>query len=79
MTQNLNLFEDYQNYPPAQMFFVKKVFLKILQNSQENGCVEVSVSFFDKFARLIHATLSKITLTQIFSCKFCVIFQNTFL
>ena len=34
------------------MFFIKKVFLKILQNSQENGCVGVSASFFDNLQDL---------------------------
>ena len=43
--------------------YVKKMFLKILQNSQENICVKVE----------------KETLAQMFSCEFCEIFKNTFL
>ena len=41
---------------------VKKVFLEISQNSQENTCV-----FFNKE-----------TLAQVFSCEFCEISKNTF-
>ena len=42
---------------------LKKVFLKIAQNSQENTCARVS------FLRLWHRYLS---------CEFCAIFKNTF-
>ena len=55
----------------AQRCSVKKVFLEISQTSQENTCVRVSFlikSFFIK----------KDTLVQVFSCKFCEIFKNTF-
>ena len=45
---------------------VKKVFLEISQNSQENTCA--SVSFLMK----------KETLAQVFSCEFCEISKNTF-
>ena len=48
------------------MCSVKKVFLKISQNSQENTCARVSF--------LRPATL----LTQVFSCEFCEISKNTF-
>ena len=44
---------------------IKKVFLKISQNSQENTCARVSFS-------------KKETLTQAFSCEFLEIFKNTF-
>ena len=43
---------------------VKKVFLKISKNSQENTCARVSFL---------------IKLGQVFSCEFCEIFKNTFL
>ena len=46
----------------AQRCSVKKVFLEISQNSQENTRV-----FF-----------TKETLTQVFSCEFCEISKNTF-
>ena len=56
---------------------VKKLFLKISQNSQENNCARVS--FFNKTAGLRPATLlKKETLAQVFSRKFCEIFKNTF-
>ena len=44
---------------------VKKIFLKILQNSQENTCGRVNF-------------IKKETLAQVFSCEFCKIFKNTF-
>ena len=47
----------------------KKVFLEILQNSQENTCA--TVSFFCNFIR-------KETLAQVFSCEYCEISKNTF-
>ena len=46
---------------------VKKVFLEILQNSQENNCARVSFFF-----------IKKETLAQVFSCEFCEISKNTF-
>ena len=54
---------------------VKKSFLKISQISQENTCVRV---YFNKFTCLRLATLSKETLTYVFSCEFSEIFKNTF-
>ena len=46
-----------------------KMFLRVLQNSQESICV--GVSFWKN--RMI-----KKTLTQVFSCEFCKIFKNTY-
>ena len=46
--------------------FCKKVFLKILQNSQENTCIKA------------RNFIKKETPLQVFSCKFCEIFKNTF-
>ena len=51
---------------------VKKVFLKISQNSQENTCA--TVPFFFQTCIFI----KKETLTHVFCCKFCDIFKNTF-
>ena len=51
---------------------VKKVFLEISQNSQENTCARVS------FLRKLQA-IKEETLTQVFSCEFCEISKNTFL
>ena len=53
----------------TQMYSVKKVFLEILQSSQENTCVRASV--------LINF-IKKETLSQVFSCEFCKIYKNTF-
>ena len=47
----------------AERCSVKKVFLEISQNSQENTCASL---FFKKE-----------TLAQVFSCEFCEISQNT--
>ena len=45
---------------------VKKVFLEISRNSQENTCTRVSFYF-----------IKKETLTQVISCEFCEISTNT--
>ena len=54
---------------------VKKVFLEISQNSQENTCA--------KFSFLLKAMacnfIKKETLPQVFSCEFCEICKNAFL
>ena len=55
---------------------MKKVFLEISQNLQENTCARVL--FFNKVADLRLATLLKKTLAQVFSCDFCEISNNTF-
>ena len=61
----------------ARRCSVKKVFLKVTQNSKENTCARVF--FFDKVASLRPATLLKTeTLAQVFSCEFCQISKNTF-
>ena len=58
------------------------MFLKIWQNSHENTCVGVSLSWsllsLSRSPRS-HATLLKKTPAQVFSCEFCEIFKNTFL
>ena len=55
---------------------MKKVFLEISQNSQENTCASL---FFNEVAGLMPATLlQKETLAQVFSCEFCEISKNTF-
>ena len=55
---------------------VKKVFIKISQNSKENMCQSY---LFNKVAGLVGLQLyEKEALTQVFSCEFCEIFKNTF-
>ena len=49
----------------------KKMFLKVLRNSQENTCVRVSFLITRIFAK-------NEILAQVFSCEFCKIFKNTF-
>ena len=60
----------------AQKCSVKKVFLEISQNSQENLCQS---PFFNKVTGLRPATLLKETLAQVFSCEFCENSKNIFL
>ena len=52
-----------QKLPPGVK---EKVFLEILQNSQENSCARVS--FFNKVAGLPATLLKNETLAQVFSC-----------
>ena len=66
---NIKNWQDFGKLPEAATggVFLKKVFLKISQNSQENTC-----------ARVRAATLLKKTVAQVFSCEFCEIFKSTF-
>ena len=75
---------------PREVFFVKKVFLEISQNSQENTCTRVSFLiklqawgqslFFNKVAGLRPATLLKKRLWhRCFPVNFVKISKNTFL
>ena len=59
----------------VQRCFVKKVFLEISQNSQENTCARVSFSIKLQVCNFIE----KETLALVFSCKFHEISKNTFL
>ena len=52
----------------AQRCSVKKGFLEISQNAEENTCLRLRPA----------ALLKKETLTQLFSCEFCGISENTF-
>ena len=54
---------------PPVVFYKKKLFLKISQNSQESTCARLS--FLINF-------IEKATLAQVFSCEFYEIFKNTF-
>ena len=54
---------------PLEVFYKEKVFLEILQHSQEKTCARVS--FLIKF-------IKKETMAQMFSCEFCEFFTNTF-
>ena len=54
------------------MCSVKKMFLRISQNSQEKTCARAS------FSIILATLLKKETLAQFFSNEFCEIFKNTF-
>ena len=66
---------------------VKKMFLNIMQNSQENNCATVcfliklqasaKVSFLIELQAQAGNFSKKETLAQVFSGKFCIIFKNT--
>ena len=62
--------------PPAEavvrMCSVKKVFLEISENSQENTCARVS------FIIKLQAFMKKEALAQVFSCEFSEISKNIF-
>ena len=62
----LDIFWNYTEEAVAQRCSVEKVFLEILQNSQESTCARVS--FLIKLQ----------TLAQVFCCEFCEISKNTF-
>ena len=51
---------------------MKKVFLEISQNSQENNSARIS------FLIKLQAKGKKEILAQVFSCEFCEISKNTF-
>ena len=55
----------------SPVVFIKKVFLKISQNSQENSCIRVLLVSVCNF-------IKKDTQTQVFSCKFYEISKNSF-
>ena len=55
---------------------MKKVFLEISQNSQENTCARDS--FLIKLQAEACNFIKKKTLAQVFSCEFCEISKNTF-
>ena len=56
---------------------VKKVFLKISQNSQES--TSARVSFLIKLLADVYNFIKKETLAEVFSCEFCEISKSTFL
>ena len=58
------------------MCSVKKAFLEIFQNSPENTCAKVSLLI--KLQAEACNFIKKETLTQVFSCEFCKISENTF-
>ena len=60
----------------ARRCSVKKVFLEILQNSQENICARVS--FLIKSQSRACSFIKKETLAQMFYCEFCKVSKNTF-
>ena len=60
----------------SEVLYIKKTFLKILQNSQENSCTRVS--FLIKLQAEVCNFIKKETLAQMPSCEFCCIFKNTF-
>ena len=61
----------------GQRCSVKKMFLKISENSQENTCAKVSFSV--KSQAQACNFIKKEAVTQVFSREFCETFKNTFL
>ena len=56
--------------------YIKKVFLRISQNSQENACARLS--FVIKLQAETCIFIKRETLAQVFSYEFYKIFKNTF-
>ena len=61
----------------AQRCSVKKMFLKVSQNSQENTCARQRL-FFNKVRPQACNFIKKESLAQVFSCGFYEISKNTF-
>ena len=66
----------YTSEVVVRKYSVKKLLLKISQNSQENTCVRVS--FLTKFQASACNLIKKETLTEVFSCEICESFKNAF-
>ena len=64
----------YYTKAATRGILLKKIFLEISQNSQENNCARVSSLMKLQACSLI----KKETLAQLFSYKFCEISKNTF-
>ena len=64
--------KDYPSEAVVQSCSVKKVFLEISQNSQENTCAR------DSFLIKLQTLLKKESLAQVFSCEFWKISKNNF-
>ena len=77
LSNNLFVFSVYQpTEAVARRCSVKKAFLGISQNSQENACSRVS--FLIKLQAKTCNFIKKEALPQVFSCEFCEISKNTF-
>ena len=70
------LFLDLQNLKIFQRCSVKKVFLKISHNSQENTLVRVSILI--KLLTSASNFIKNETPAHVFFCVFCKIIKNTF-
>ena len=66
----------YTSEAVVQRCSVKKMFLEISQNSQENICAWVS--FLIKLQAPARNFIKSETLAQVFSCEFCNISKNAF-
>ena len=69
-------FDNSSSGSSHQKCSIKKMFLKILQNSQQQICARVS--FLIKLQVSASNLIKKEALVQVFSCEFCEIFKNTF-
>ena len=72
----LSIFLNTDTESILQRCSVKKVFLEILQNSQQNTCARVS--FLITLQAEVCNFIKKETLAQVFSCEFCKISKTTF-
>ena len=58
------------------LFYIKKLFWQISQNSQENTCV--GGSFYQRSWSTVWMIIEKEIPARVFSFAFCYFFQNTF-
>ena len=68
----------YSSEAFTQRCSVKKMFLEILQNSQESTCTRVSLLRKLQVPVSIYNFIKKGTLAQVFSCESCEISKNIF-
>ena len=68
--------KQVQSEADVQRCYVKKVFLEISQNSQENTCAKVSFSI--RLQAQACNFIKRETLAQVFSREFCEISKNTY-
>ena len=71
---NLNLCHSQEAF--VQRCSLKKVFLEVSQNSQENTCAR-SATLLKRDPEACNF-IKKETLAQLFSCEFCEISKNTY-
>ena len=71
------MYKYYRSEAVLRRCSIKKVFIEVSQNSQENTCAKVT--FLIKLQAQIYDFIKKETLAQVFSCEFCEFLTTPFL